>query len=116
MDKTKNKSTGNWGEDKAVEYLLGIGYEIIERNKTLFCGEIDILARDKKTLVIIEVKTVWGSGWGTAVELVRRKKEKKLRLLAKVVEKDNPGQNIRIDVIGIDSGELTHIKSAIEGK
>lgn len=114
MDKTKNKKTGNWGENKAAEYLVGLGYEIIERNLKLFCGEIDILARDKKTIVIVEVKTVWGSGWGTALELVRRKKEKKLRLLAKVIEKDYPKENIRIDVIGIDSGVLTHIKNAVE--
>lgn len=116
MDKTKNKSTGNWGEDRAVEYLTEIGYEIIERNLKIFCGEIDILARDKKTIVIVEVKTVWGSGWGTAAELVRRKKEKKLRLLALVIAKDYPKENIRIDVIGIDSGVISHIKNAVEEK
>ncbi|MCX6810325.1 MAG: YraN family protein [Candidatus Berkelbacteria bacterium] len=115
MDKTKNKSTGNWGEDRATGYLEKIGYEIIERNLKLFCGEIDILARDKKTIVVVEVKTVWGSGWGTAIELVRRKKEKKLRLLASVITKDYPKENIRVDVIGIDSGVLTHIKNAVGG-
>lgn len=114
MDKSKNKSTGNWGEDKAAEYLESIGYEIVERNLKLFCGEIDILARDRQVLVIVEVKTVWGSGWGTAAELVRRKKEKKLRLLAKAIEKEYPGEYIRIDVIGIDSGILTHIKNAVQ--
>lgn len=115
MDKTKNKSTGDYGEDLAAEYLLKLGYEIIERNLKLFCGEIDIFARDKGTLVIVEVKTVWGDGWGSAVELVRRKKEKKLRLLAKAIEKEHPKENIRIDVIGIDSGELTHIRNAVQG-
>lgn len=115
MDKTKNKSTGNAGEEAAAEYLKTIGYEIIERNKILPFGEIDILARDKHTIVIVEVKTVRGNGWGLASDLVRYKKQEKLKLLALAVEKDYPGCDIRIDVIGIDSGKIQHIINAVEG-
>jgi putative endonuclease len=115
MDKTKNKATGNYGEDLACDYLIKQKYKILGRNIIYPFGEIDILAEDKRAIVIIEVKTVWGAGWGSAVELVRRKKEKKLRLLARAVEKDYPEKDIRIDIIGIDSGKLTHIKSAVEG-
>lgn len=115
MDKTKNKSTGNYGEDLACDYLIEQKYKIIGRNITYPFGEIDILAEDRKTIVIIEVKTVWGAGWGSAVELVRRKKEEKLRLLARAIEREYPKKDIRIDIIGIDSGKLTHIINAVEG-
>ena len=115
MDKSKNKTTGNWGEDKAAEYLTTTGYKILERNLKLFCGEIDILAEDNGILVIVEVKTVRGGGWGKASDLVRFKKQKKLRLLALAVAKEYPNRDIRIDVIGIDEEKIEHIKNAVEG-
>ncbi len=115
MDKSKNKSTGNYGEDLAAEYLESIGYKIIARNLKLFCGEIDILADDHGTIVIVEVKTVRGGGWGKASDLVRFKKQKKLRMLALTVAKDYPNCDIRIDVVGIDEEKIEHIKNAVGG-
>lgn len=115
MDKSKNKSTGNVGEDLAVEYLISKKYRIIGRNITYSFGEIDILAQDSGVIVIVEVKTVSGGNWGTAKDLVRHKKQKKLRLLALVVEKEYPNRDIRVDVIGIDEGKIEHIKNAVTG-
>jgi len=50
---------GNQGEDLAVSYLIKNNYKIVERNFRRKWGEIDIVAKDKKTkeLVFIEVKT-----------------------------------------------------------
>ncbi len=115
MDKSKNKSTGNAGEDLAAEFLNRQKYKIIGRNISYPFGEIDILAQDRETIVIVEVKTVRGSGWGSAVDLVRNKKQQKLRLLALEIEREYPGKNIRIDVIGIDNGKINYIKNAVEG-
>ena len=115
MDKTKNKQTGNAGEDLAAEYLLSKKYEIIGRNLNYAFGEIDILAKEKNTIVIVEVKTVKGSGWGSAADLVRHKKQEKLRLLALEIEKEYPGSDLRIDVIAINQGQIDHIKNAISG-
>jgi putative endonuclease len=120
MDKSKNKSTGNLGEDQAAEYLKKLGYRILERNLKLFCGEIDILAQDRKTIVIVEVKTVRGSGFGPAQELVRHRKQDKLRLLARAIEQEYPKRSIRIDVIGVDLSDpenpkIEHLKNAIWG-
>jgi len=115
MDKSRNKETGNYGENLATEYLEKLGYKILERNLKLFCGEIDILAEDRGTIVIVEVKTVSGFGWGSAHDLVRYKKQKKLKLLARAVEKEYSNRDIRIDVIGIDEEKIEHIKNAVEG-
>ena len=48
---------GALGEQIAVDYLLERGYQILERNWSNGHKEIDIIAKDSDTLVIVEVKT-----------------------------------------------------------
>jgi putative endonuclease len=48
---------GEGGENAAARYLRGLGYRIIERNFRCEVGEVDIIARQGKTLVFVEVKT-----------------------------------------------------------
>lgn len=119
MDKTKNKEVGNEGEQRACDYLISKNYKILERNLRLFCGEIDILAESprrlgqKRSIVLVEVKTVSGSGFGGAVDLVRYKKQLKLKTLARALEQEYPGRTIRIDVIGVDGDRINHIENAV---
>jgi len=117
FDKTKNKSTGHLGEDLAAEYLIKNKYKLIERNLRLSVGEIDILAESRGTIVIVEVKTVRGSGFGLAQDLVRFKKQNKLKLLARALTQRYPNKTIRIDVIGVDYSlpepKIEHIINAV---
>lgn len=55
--KLDNISLGARGESIAVTYLKGRKFTIIERNFRCKCGEIDIIAKDGKTYVFVEVKT-----------------------------------------------------------
>lgn len=116
-NKKQNKYTGDQGEEVAAEYLINKSYKVLARNLRLFCGEIDILAEDNKTIVVVEVKTVRGEGYGLAQELVRWKKQKKLKLLGRAIEQQYPTRAIRIDVIGVDysSGEpaIEHLVDAV---
>ena len=48
---------GDRGENMAARYLRNQGYKIIVRNFRCTLGEIDIVARDGRTLVFVEVKT-----------------------------------------------------------
>ncbi len=61
MPITQKRSFGNIGEKIAARYLKNKGYEIIEtnyqNNSGRRLGEIDIIAREKGTLVFVEVKT-----------------------------------------------------------
>ncbi len=118
-NKQENRNVGNFGEDLAVEYLEYKGYKIIDRNINFSFGEIDILAEYKRTIVIAEVKTVRGSGFGLAQDLVRFAKQNKLRLLARAISQKYPDRTIRIDVIGVDISmggpKIEHIESAVEG-
>lgn len=48
---------GDRGENVAARHLRNAGYKIIMRNFRCDLGEIDIIAREGKTLVFVEVKT-----------------------------------------------------------
>ncbi|MDF1535167.1 MAG: YraN family protein [bacterium] len=49
--------TGDRGESLAAWFLRLKGYRILERNFECRCGEIDIVAWKKGTLVFVEVRT-----------------------------------------------------------
>ena len=53
----EREGLGDRGENVAARYLRNRGYKIIVRNFRCVMGEIDIVARDGKTLVFVEVKT-----------------------------------------------------------
>src|SRR5687768_17359105 len=48
---------GDRGENRAARFLRERGYKILIRNFRCPLGEIDIVARDGRTLVFCEVKT-----------------------------------------------------------
>ena len=54
---------GRRGEEAAVRLLLAKGYTILARNWRVRSGELDIVARDGRTLVFVEVKTRRRSGF-----------------------------------------------------
>ncbi len=58
MKSTPRKDAlGERGENVAARFLQRAGYKILTRNFRTPVGEIDIIARDGKTLVFVEVKT-----------------------------------------------------------
>ena len=48
---------GKWGEELAATYLEEKGYVILERDWKSGHHDLDIVAKDGDTLVIVEVKT-----------------------------------------------------------
>jgi putative endonuclease len=50
--------TGSRGEEEAARFLTRSGYAIVEKNVRTRAGEIDLVAREGKTLVFVEVKTL----------------------------------------------------------
>ena len=48
--------TGRLAEARAAEHLASLGYEILARNARTKYGELDLVARDRRALVFIEVK------------------------------------------------------------
>lgn len=71
-------SLGQEGEEVAAKYLLTHGFEILTRNYRTRLGEIDIIAKEKKTIVFVEVKTRTRIDFGYPAEFVTRSKQQKL--------------------------------------
>src|SRR5450432_1854291 len=54
---TRDDILGQRGENVAAKFLRNLGYTILIRNFRCETGEIDIVVRDGKTIVFVEVKT-----------------------------------------------------------
>jgi putative endonuclease len=81
-DMTKKRiQVGQAGEKAARDHLEKIGYKIVQTNYRCPLGEIDIVARDNATLVIIEVRTKTGSAYGLPEESITAEKARRLRRL-----------------------------------
>ena len=103
--KASTREKGYLGEDLAIQYLSDIGYTIITKNFTFGkIGEIDIIARDGKTLCFIEVKARANEAYGSVYETVPAWKQNKIRRTAEGYLYVNKISNVecRFDFIGID--------------
>jgi putative endonuclease len=101
--KDPRRQLGDAGEDLAAEALKKQGYKILERNYVTPLGEIDLVARQGKTYVFIEVKTRKSARFGSLQEAVNPAKQKKYRRLADYYLKQKRlGEvAVRFDVVGI---------------
>lgn len=112
------RQRGKEWEQKVCRYLKDKGYFIVDVNFACVCGEIDIIAAQRQTLVFIEVKYRRNARYGYALEAVTPAKQKKIRRTADVYLAKHAqntvfaGVDCRFDVIGIDDGEITHIEDA----
>lgn len=112
---------GHAGEQMAADLLARKGYRIVDRNwRSGRSGEIDLVAQDGATLVIVEVRTRRGQRFGSAEESVTPAKQARLAALAEAYGADVGWQGpVRIDVVAISlSGdgrllEVRHIENAI---
>jgi len=97
------KRLGAIGEQMATEFLENQGYTISGANIRVKVGEIDILAQDGETTVIVEVKLKTNLKFGHPAEMVHYFKQRKLILLARELMLKYPNRQIRIDVLAIDA-------------
>ncbi|MCA6361615.1 MAG: YraN family protein [Bacteroidetes bacterium] len=113
------KETGNRGEMLAAIYLQQQGYEVICTNWQFLHLEIDVVARYKEFLVIVEVKTRTSAFWGEPETFVSLAKQKKLiRAAALYLDQHRLDLEVRFDVVGIlgtgTDARITHIADAFQ--
>jgi putative endonuclease len=98
---------GRAGEDAAADYLLAHGLRILDRNWRCGEGELDIVAAQGQALVVVEVKTRSGTGFGRPTEAVTWAKQRRLRRLAAAWLSAHGIRfaSVRIDVIGLVPGK-----------
>lgn len=116
------KRTGVIGEKEAAKLLKKQGYKILETNYRCPLGEIDIIAKEKDTVVIVEVRTKRSRRFGTPEESVNATKRAKLIELANyyLQRKNQQNKFWRIDVVAVEMGNgdkisrIEIIKNAVD--
>lgn len=102
------RRTGAIAEDLVAHRLAAAGWEIVERNARTRYGELDIVARDGRTLVFVEVK---GARQGTQfgperpILSIDHRKQQRVRRLATAWMSERrdqpPYDEIRFDAVGV---------------
>ena len=101
----KARAIGQIGEERAVEHLVGLGWQVLDRNWRCNEGELDVVAHDPHAgaLVFVEVKCRSGLGFGDPLEAVTWRKRSKIRQLSLLwlAEHRLRADRLRIDAIGV---------------
>jgi putative endonuclease len=102
------RRTGEIAEELVARRLAAAGWEIVERNARTRYGELDIVARDGRVLVFVEVKgarqsTV--SGPEKPILSIDLRKQRRVRRLATAWMSERRGgppyEEIRFDAVGV---------------
>ncbi|UCD82930.1 MAG: YraN family protein [Desulfobacterales bacterium] len=117
---SKPQILGEKGESLAAWYLRKNGYKIIEQNYRSHLGEIDIIAKEKKTIVFVEVKSRKSIRYGSPKWAVTPRKQRKISMVALHYLKSTRQTDLkaRFDVVAItvnrDEPRIEVVKNAFE--
>lgn len=119
----RNNLNGAWGEAVAADYLRKKHYEVVAAGYRCRFGEIDLIVRNRKYLVFVEVKLRKSASFAKAREYVDRRKQDRIRVTASVYLSHNPTElQPRFDVIEIYAPagsetarpEIQHLEDAFQ--
>ncbi|MFZ6847952.1 YraN family protein [Undibacterium sp. RuRC25W] len=112
--RTDRRRQGDEGELQAMRYLEQAGLRLVQRNFLCKGGEIDLIMRDKKTLVFVEVRVRNSMRFGGAIASITPAKLRKMRHAAQLYLmqlKSLPA--CRFDVIAIEAGTIHWLQNII---
>lgn len=118
-----NNLSGAWGEAIAAEYLRKKHYQLVAAGYHCRFGEIDLIVKDKKFLVFVEVKLRKSDDFAAAREYVNRGKQDRLRMTASLYLSQFPTElQPRFDVVEIYAPQgtatqkprITHLEDAFQ--
>jgi putative endonuclease len=106
----RRQLVGKTGEERAKEFLLQQGYAIVETNYRCALGEIDIVALDGDTTVLVEVRTKTSLAYGSPEESITAAKARRLRRMAQsyLQSQRRSGNACRIDLVAVILDRETH--------
>ncbi|HBK03249.1 MAG TPA: YraN family protein [Clostridiales bacterium] len=119
----RNNLTGAWGEALAAEYLRRKRYEILASGYRCRFGEIDLIVKNRKNLVFVEVKLRKSADFARAREFVDGRKQERIRTTAAMYLAQNPTElPCRFDVVEIYAPEgmetrhpeINHLEDAFQ--
>jgi putative endonuclease len=99
----RRRELGRFGEAWAARHLSAQGMVVLDRNWRCDAGEIDLVLRDGRVLVVCEVKTRSSTAYGSPIEAVTERKAARLRRLAArwLAEHDLHPDHVRLDLVGV---------------
>ena len=114
---SKHNELGKKGEQLAVDFLIGKGYTIIERNYRFDRAEVDVIARKGDILSVVEVKTRSTSDFGNPQDFVKPKQIKNLvKAVNEYVNENVLDVEVQFDIIAIVKNkgnfDIEHIQDA----
>ena len=104
----------------AVRRMKRLGYRILEQNYRNSLGEIDIIAKDRDTLVFVEVKTRSSLRFGSPKRAVTPQKQRKISMVALAYLKQTGQMDVkaRFDVVSVSTEnrrpEIEIVKNAFD--
>ena len=119
----RNNLSGAWGEALAAEYLRKKRYTLVAAGYRCKFGEIDLIVKNRKNLVFVEVKTRKSAQFARGADYVDGHKQDRLRITASMYLSQNPTElQPRFDVIEIYAPEgpatarpeISHLEDAFQ--
>lgn len=103
----QKKDLGRKGEEMALRFLKKNGYRIIETNYLCKLGEMDVIAKERDTLVFVEVKTRTSMQFGPPQCAVTPFKQRQMSKVALNFLKQKKLEDVkaRFDVVAILLGQ-----------
>ena len=99
---SKARLTGRWGESLAAEYLKKKRYQLVAMNFGCRFGEIDLIVKNRRYLVFVEVKLRKTDTFAAAAEYVDARKQNRIRMTAELWLSLHPTElQPRFDVVEI---------------
>ncbi len=109
-----NQVLGRWGEDVAAAAYARRGYVVVARNWRGASGEIDLVVRRRRLVVVVEVKARRTDDYGVAAAAVGVTKQQRLRRLGAefLAAHRWRGVEVRFDVVAITGTSIDVIEGA----
>lgn len=117
MGKRNLRAVGTDKERLAADYLREKGYEILEMNYRIRQSEIDIVAREGRTIIFAEVKYRKNNSCGMPGEAVDHRKQARIsRAAMHYLATHGLWEKVpcRFDVVEILNTEVRHIVNAFD--
>jgi putative endonuclease len=93
---------GDAAEEKARQFLIGKGLTPVSRNFRCRQGELDLIMRDGKILVIVEVRFRQSGRYGGAAESITRSKQSRIIAATQIyLTRQKLDCPVRFDVVAI---------------
>ena len=119
----ESKLTGSWGEALAAEYLRKKKYQLVSCNYSCRYGEIDLIVKNKRYIVFVEVKLRKTDSFANASDFVDYHKQNRIRTTAELwLTQHDTELQPRFDVVEIyapqgrqtEKPKINHLEDAFQ--